>query len=253
MKKTIMMGLSVLVVGAAVAQETKPALTASVAPWNTSVAAGINLSRGNTRTMLMNGSVASEFKKDANEASLGIEGNYGETEVQAVDGTKETRGNVENARAFADYRRLLNTRTYGYLNGDLRNDNIAKIDYRLMVGPGVGQYLLKGEALNLGVEAGPTYIKEKVAGLEDDKVALRLAEKLVWQMSAASKFWESVEVLPAFEDFGDYLVNAEVGAEAAMNTRLSLRLVLQDKYDSTPGTGLKKNDLVLIGGLTFKL
>ncbi len=92
-----------------------------------------------------------------------------------------------------------------------------------------------------------------MAGIEDDKIALRMAERGVLKTSATSKIWESIEYLPAIDDFSDYLINAEAGAEAAMNSRLSLRLVLQDKFDSTPGKGLKQNDLVLIGGLTFKL
>lgn len=250
MKTWIVAGMMVLMVGATFAHEVQSEVAG---PWNTSVSAGLNLTRGNTRTMLMNGSVASEFKKDANEASLGVEGNYGEAEALRVDGTTETRGNVENARAYADYRRLLNTRTYGYVNGELRNDNIAEIDYRVIIGPGAGQYLLKGDSVNLGVEAGAAYIKEKVAGIEDDTIALRLAEKGTVKLSATSKLWESVEMLPAFEDFEDYLITAELGAEAAMNTRLSLRLVLQDKFDNTPGAGLKKNDLVLIGALALKL
>lgn len=249
MKRFSVMMVTMLAAGMAMAEDAKPA----VAPWNTTVAAGLTLSRGNTRNMLINGSVVSEYKKEMNEAKMGVEGNYGETEVKMADGTKETQSNTENSRAFGEYRRLLNARTYGYLNGDLRNDNIAKIDYRLMVGPGIGQYLLKSDTQNLGVETGVTYIKEKVAGLEDDKVALRLAETYDLKMSPTSKIWETVEFLPAFQDFGDYLVNAEVGAEAAMNARLSLRVVLQDKYDSTPGQDLKKNDLLLIAGLTFKL
>jgi len=38
-----------------------------------------------------------------------------------------------------------------------------------------------------------------------------------------------------------------------MTLRLNLRLVLQDKYDNTPGVGLEKNDLTLIGGIRIKL
>ena len=253
MKSIIITGMTVLLAGVVCSLEAKPAGATPVEPWTTSLAVGVNVSRGNTRTMLLNGKVMSEFKKDQNEVSLGLEGNYGETDVELADGTVETQANVENAHGVADYRRLLNTRTYGYLNGDLRNDNIAEIDYRLMVGPGIGQYLIKSDAMNLGVEMGPTYIKEKVAGIDDDTVALRLGEKFDVKLSATSRLWESLEVLPSFEDFSDTLINAEVGAEAAINARLSLRLVFQDKYDSTPGEGLKQNDLVLIGGLTFKL
>jgi putative salt-induced outer membrane protein YdiY len=232
----------------AAAQEAKVA-----APWNTTIAAGVNLSRGNTRNMLLNGSVISAYKQDANEAKVGVEANYGETETTTA-GAKKMEKNVENARAFGEYRRLLNDRTYGYVNGEIRNDDIASIDYRLMIGPGIGQYLLKDAAQTLGVEAGATYVREKLAGKgADDFIALRVAQNYEWKVSATSRVWESAEYLPAFEDFGRYLLNAEAGAEAAMSTRLSLRIVLQDKYNSDPATGKKANDVVLIGGLTYKL
>ena len=38
-----------------------------------------------------------------------------------------------------------------------------------------------------------------------------------------------------------------------MNNRVSLRIVLQNKHDSTPGEGLESNDLVLIGGVIMSL
>jgi hypothetical protein len=36
-----------------------------------------------------------------------------------------------------------------------------------------------------------------------------------------------------------------------MNAHLNLRLVLQDKYDSTPGAGLEENDVALIAGISL--
>jgi len=38
-----------------------------------------------------------------------------------------------------------------------------------------------------------------------------------------------------------------------MNDRVSLRVVLQDKYDSTPGEGLEQNDVTLVAGIGIKL
>ncbi len=249
MKKLSIIGLMVFCAGAVLAQESKP-----VPPWDTTVAAGVNLSRGNTRNMLINGSAISAYKLEKNEAKIGVEANYGETEVTATNDTKTMESNVQNARAFAEYRRLLNERTYGYLNAEIRNDDIADLDYRLMIGPGIGQYLLKSDTQNLGVELGVTYIQEKLAGVDaDGYVALRVAEKYDIKLSQTSKIWESVEYLPSFEDFGRYLFNGELGAEAAMNTRLSLRIVAQDKYNSEPAVGRKANDFQLIGGFTYKL
>ncbi|MEI6148258.1 MAG: DUF481 domain-containing protein [bacterium] len=249
MNKIATLGMLALCAGSVLAQEVKP-----VPAWDTTVAAGINLSRGNTRNMLINGSVISACKQDKNEAKVGVEANYGETEVTTTNDTKKMDTNVQNSRAFMEYRRLLNERTYAYLNSEIRNDDIANLDYRLMIGPGIGQYLLKSDTQTLGVELGVSYIREKLAGVKaDDYVALRVAEKYELKMSATSKVWESVEYLPALEDFSRYLLNAELGAEAAMNARLSLRIVAQDKYNSEPAVDRKANDFQLIGGLTYKL
>ena len=62
-----------------------------------------------------------------------------------------------------------------------------------------------------------------------------------------------MEYLPEAEDFDNYLLTAEVGIEAAVSTRVSLRVVLQDKYDNTPALGAERNDLSLIAGLGFTL
>jgi putative salt-induced outer membrane protein YdiY len=84
-------------------------------------------------------------------------------------------------------------------------------------------------------------------------MALRLAQRYSVKISDNGKVYESVEYLPSLEGFDDYLLNAEVGVEAMMNSRMGLRLAIQDKYDSTPAPNKKDNDLTLIGGLTVKL
>lgn len=254
MKTWILAGVVVGVATAAWAQT--PAAAAPDPLWKTTIAAGANVTRGNSENMLLNGSVVSVFKQDKNEARVGAEANYGETEVTTGTGsnaTKRTDTNVNNARAFGEYRRLLTDRDYLYGNADLMMDDVADIDYRLMAGPGVGRYFLMSDRQKLSGELGAAYIKEKIAGNDDDRVALRLAERYDLKVSATASVWESVEYLPSFEDFSQCLLNGEVGAEAAMNASLSLRVVLQDKYNSDPAPGKDENDLRLIAGLSYKL
>jgi putative salt-induced outer membrane protein len=246
MKKMIMTGICLVAVSVLAEEKKAPV-------WDTSAGLGANLSRGNTESTLLDGSIVSETKQGQNEARLGIEANYGETETVQTNGTKKMDSNVQNARAFAEYRRLWSDRDYGYLNGELRNDEIAEIDHRLMVGPGVGRYFVSDEKQKLSGETGVVYIQEKVAGEEDDTMALRLAQRYSVKISDNGKVYESVEYLPSLEGFDDYLLNAEVGVEAMMNSRMGLRLAIQDKYDSTPAPNKKDNDLTLIGGLTVKL
>ena len=224
--------------------------------WKTTVAAGANVTRGNSETMMYNGGVNSTFKQDKNEARIGVEANYGETQITQGTGTNETKRtdtNVNNARAFGEYRRLLSERTYAYAGAEVLQDNIADIDYRLMVGPGLGRYFLMSETQKLSGEAGVTYIQSKQNSSTDESVALRLAERYDLKVSATASVWESAEYLPSTKDFSQCLINAEAGAEAAMNAKLSLRVVVQDKYNSDPAPGKEQNDLAVIAGVTYKL
>jgi len=257
MTKLTLAGL-VLVGGTAVwAQaQTPAAAVVPVAPWQTTVSAGANVTRGNSETMALNGSVCTVFKQDKNEARLGVEGNYGQSQTTQGSGsnaTKKTDTTLNNVKAYGEYRRLLTERTYAYANAEVLHDDIAEIDYRLTVGPGLGRYLLMSDRQKLSVEGGMAYIKERVAGDDDDRVVLRVCERYDLKVSATASLWEQVEYMPTVDDMSQCLVNGEIGAEAAMNAKLSLRVVLQDKYNSTPAPGKDDNDLAVIAGLTYKL
>ena len=245
-------GLSALVLAASTSGGADAAAPAK--PWNTSVALGVNLTTGNSKTLLTQASILSEFKGAENELRLGAVGNYGETEVTAADGEKQSDVNVQNARAFSEYRRRFGEKNYGYLNAEISHDRIADIDFRLVVGPGLGHSFIKTADVDLGADAGVAYIHDRNGdGSNKDNVALRLAQRYEQKLTATSKLWESIEYLPAFRDFGDYLLNSEIGAEAALNATLNLRVVAQDKFNNRPPDGREKNDLLLIAGVSMKL
>jgi hypothetical protein len=119
------------------------------------------------------------------------------------------------------------------------------------LGPGLGVYAIKTAMTKLSGELGPSYIWEKVGGVKDDYPALRVAEGFEHKFGQG-KVWQTAEWMPEFEDFSQYLVRAELGAEAAMNSHLNLRVVLQDRYDSLPAPGRDHNDLTTIIGLSSK-
>lgn len=217
--------------------------------FKTSFAAGLTLTDGNSETMQANASLTTEGEKEGlGSVRAGAEAKYGQS---TVDGEEDTT--VNSAKGFANAKKTLTPLTFWDLDGSVLHDEIADIGYRATFGPGVGVYLMKTVQTALSVEAGPTYVWEEVAGVRDDYLAARFAERLDQVISPTAKLWEGVEYLPRVEDFSDYILTAEVGVEAAMTTRVNLRLVLQDKYDSTPGAGLEENDLSVIGALAVSL
>ena len=215
------------------------------------MAAGFNVARGNSRIMLVSVNLTSDRKGTPNELHFGADGNYGEAEVVETNVTSRTDTNVQNVRLLGAYRRLFRERNYGALNGEISHDEITDVRYRLIVGPGLGRYLIKDKRNSLVAEIGVVDIHERVAGRNDNRAALRLLERFERKTGEASRIWESVEYLPSLGEAGRYLVNAEVGAETAMTARLSLRVLAQDRWNSDPEPGRKNKDLLVTAGLLY--
>ena len=217
--------------------------------FETSLSLGFTLTDGNSNTMLGNASLSTIGRKPGyGRLRAGVEGNYGQSKLD-----DETETTIEDLRAFANAHKNISARTFLALHGDALYDDIAEIDYRFTVSPGLGYTIVEGGSVTLTAEIGPAYLWEKVAKQTDDYFAIRLAERLDYSISDTARLWQSVEYLPKSDALDDYLLAAELGVEAALNSRLSLRIVLRNDYDSTPGTDLKHNDLTLISGLSMSL
>jgi putative salt-induced outer membrane protein len=210
---------------------------------------GVTLTDGNSETLLANIAMLSEARlSEGNTIRLGVEGNYGES---TIDDSRQTT--VENARAFMHARRQLYQDWFWGLNAGYQYDNIANIDYRLIAGPSIGGYLIKGDKLTLSSEIGPSYVWEKVAKTTDRFPVVRFAERITYKINETAELWQSAEFLPKTTQLDDFLLNAEMGASAAMSARIQLRIVLKLNHDSTPGENLEKNDFTLVSGIGMKL
>jgi putative salt-induced outer membrane protein YdiY len=217
--------------------------------FETSLSLGFTLTDGNSETTQANASLLSEGERDRlGSLRAGIEANYGES---TVDDKTETT--LDNLKLFAGARKTLSAAMFASLNGEYMYDNVADIDYRATISPGLGAYLWKTDSSKFSAEIGPAYVWEEVSGISDDYAALRIAERFDHRLSDTAKVWQSLEYLPKTDDFSAYLLTAEIGIEAAINSRVSLRLVLQDRYDSEPGEGNEENDLTFISGISVSL
>ena len=214
--------------------------------FDTSLAAGLTLNNGNSDNIQAHLSLITESEKeDLGSIRMGIEGNYGESTVD-----DETETTSENAKIYAGAKKILSERTFLAYDFSALYDSVAEIDYRSVISIAPGTFLTKNESTTVSLEFGPAYVWEDVADISNDYAAMRLAQRFDHQFSETARIWESVEYIPDLEDFDRYLIVAEIGAEAALNAHMNLRVVLQDRYDSAPGEGLKYNDLSLISGIS---
>jgi len=248
--KTYLIALATLGVAASLAQAADANVNTN--GWESTVAVGLTLTRGNSDTLLANVNGQTMKKWEMNELMFGADGTYGESDFKQDDGSTKTETTAQNFKAFGQYNRLFTERFFGYARVEGLHDKIADIDYRFTFSPGVGYYFIKDARTFLRTEVGPGYLVEKQGGETDDYVTLRLAERFEHKLNDHAKIWQAVEFLPQVDDFNNFIVNAEIGIDTAITKSFSLRTYLQDTYDNQPAPNRDQNDLKLVAGIAYK-
>lgn len=213
-------------------------------PWESSISAGLTLTRGNSDTLLVTGAVLTEKKDKVNEWSFGADGGYGEDQGQK---------NVDTVHLFGQFNHLFSEKFFGYLRVNALHDGISDLQYRLTIGPGVGYYLLKETNTTLSVEGGSAIVFERLGQEDNTYATLRLAEHFEHKFNELrARVWQSAEILPQVDDFNNFIFNAEIGIETAISKKLSLQTFVVDNYINEPAVGRQKNDIKLVSGLKYK-
>lgn len=219
------------------------------AEWERKVALGADATSGNRDTVALNGNITGAYMGDAHESRLGIEGNLGESEVD-----DETETTAQNGKAYINHKHKFINGRYLYTDNSLFHDDLADIEYRLILGVGGGYYVLKTEAAKTGLELGAALIREEATDdTREDNISLRLAVRHDQAFGEHASFWFAAEYLPTTDETDEYLINGETGIEAALNSTLSLRVVVQDRYDNVVSPDKEHNDLSLISSLVYTL
>ena len=230
---------------AAVAAAVPPASAmAPKHPWQNSVSAGLSLTRGNSDTMLFTADFLTQRKTPIDEYKIGLGVAYGDQK------SKETENNY---KAVAQWNHLFTDRFFNYLRTDGLRDIIADVDYRLTIGPGVGYYLLKQTNTTLAVEGGGAFEAQRLDNQADQTFAtLRLAERFEHKVNDHVRLWQNVEILPQVDKFDNYVINFQIGVEAALSKSFSLKTYLDDSYNNRPSSGKQKNDAKIVAALGYK-
>ena len=215
-----------------------------VESWDLSLLLGYNLSTGNTDTSLLHGGAKAFRDYEKNIIRAEFAGARGETDNEKTE---------EKISANLEYNRIIEDPFYLGMGVDFLSDGIADVDYRVILKPVVGVFLIKNDIVRLSFETGPGYVFEKLAGMKNDYFSPRIANRFDWNIASNSKLFQSAEYLFNVDDGDDYLVTAEAGIEAAISSNLALVCSVKDIYDNIPAVGLKRNDVSVITSLKLSL
>ena len=230
---------------------TKPpaALPKPPSPWYTTVSMNAAVARGNADTLLIWAALNSLRKWDKNEIALGVDATYGSNSDPT---TRKETTTAQNYGLYAQYNRILSDRVYLGLRSDARQDRIAFVDYRVTVAPALGYYVIKDDRLKVKTESGPAFIFESLQGAGTaNYLTLRLAEEVQWKINDRASIIQGMEYLPQVADFGNFVMNFNLGLSAKITEKASATITFQDFYRSVPAPGRRGNDLRLMAGISY--
>jgi putative salt-induced outer membrane protein YdiY len=214
----------------------------------TSVNVGYNLTRGNQDSSLLE--VGAEAFRPMGKHRLRLSTSYAYGETKTNKGDITTR-DTSSAKIRHDLD-LQNPWIF-YNEADLLRDQVASIDYRLTVGPGLGRTMIHTDPFNLQLEVGTAWLAEKVEDKSNGDLAARAGQSLEWSLSEAATLKQSVDYLVRMDDENSEIINARVTLESSLTDRLNLRLDLKNRYESDPAEGKDSNDLTFTTGIAVKL
>lgn len=217
--------------------------------WRGSVEFGLTLTQGNSETTSL--SVGLGVARLLERQKWTFDGSI----VRATADGDETanKGNASGRYDFFPDTRFF---VFGRLAGGYNRP--AGVDLRLSPSAGAGYVVVRTGGLVVSTKAGGGFLTERFA---DDSTAnnafLSLAQDLSLAVNEHTDLTQSASYEPKTEDFGDFLLRAEVALSTTFAPPLGIKIRVIDEFDSSPfvdeeGTRREKNDVTFITGLTLE-
>lgn len=212
--------------------------------WAFSAEAGLNGSSGNTEALSLHGGLGAKRTRPLDELTLLLRYDYSTSDGEAT---------VDKGRLFGrqDWRQGTDSPWRFFADGAAEYDRFQDWDWRVSGHGGFGYDLVRSDTTTLVARAGAGAYRK--IGDSDNNIRPEAVAGLDWEQRLAEnqRFTLTADFLPALDEVGPYRVLARAAYHVLLDQRsnLSLRLGLEDQYDSRPGEGKRRNDLTYFAAL----
>jgi putative salt-induced outer membrane protein YdiY len=205
--------------------------------WKGNVELGANGSAGNSENLSIRGGIGGKRVTEHMETTAKLDYGYANN-----DGKKtKSRGQFEARNDWF----LKDSKWSIFALGRIEYDELQDWDWRLSAFVGPGYTFIKNEKYLLRGRVGAGVTKE-IGGSRNELIPEGLVgADFDWQITKNTKFFSTAEVYPSLQDFSEYRALARAGIEVLLDesAKLTLKLGVEDRYQSEPGPSKKKNDV----------
>jgi len=134
-------------------------------------------------------------------------------------------------------------------------DRFKNYGSRFLPAAGAGYKVVEEKTISVVLDADLSEVFTKYYDTDDTAsyAALKGGERLVWKLSETAEVNEKAELIPDVSDLSYYFLRVEANLITAIAKSWSVKLTFIDSFDNKPvGLGIKKNDIILIAGISRK-
>lgn len=218
-------------------EETPPDPESWTQGWTGSVAIGLNGSSGNTETLSFRGEVTATRETSKYVTSGGLLYAYATRDGEETENRFDA--NARNDWKFKD------SPWRFFALGQFTADEFQDWDYRVSAFAGPGYVFLESDRTFLLGRVGAGGSKEFGGADEDVTPEGLLGLDFKHKLTDRQSVFATAEFYPALDELKQYRAMAKAGWEVLVDpeVNLSLKVGVEDRYDSNPGEGFKRNDI----------
>ncbi len=209
------------------------------------LSAGADGSSGNTERFATRLGLGMQRESTRNETKFAFAYRRADQETASGDGENGLTEDTAIATLRNDWRLAAESRWAIFVDTLFEYDKFRDFDYRLAGSVGPAYRFLDREELSLVGRAGLGASRK--FGSEDDEVKPELLLGLDYkhQLTSTQKIVAGIGIYPDIADITEFRATSQVAYDISMVERLglSLRLGIEDRYDSAASEGAKANDL----------
>jgi len=212
--------------------------------WKGSLELGVNGSEGNSQALSARGAINLKRETSKIVTTAGFLYTYG-----TQDGDK----NLDHAELNLRNDWKIGSPWRIYATGKSEYDTFQDWVWRTSVFAGLGYEIIKNDDTLLLGRLGAGVTKEY--GSSKQRIEPELDIGLDWEhkIDERQKIFATIDYYPSLHRFTTYRVDAKAGYEVVVDPAhsLSLKLGLEDRYNSNPGDDKKKNDLLYFATIVY--
>jgi putative salt-induced outer membrane protein YdiY len=228
------------------------------------VQAGALSSAGNSKTLSLTASSRFRARREDNQLSLTLAGNYARS---ASKPDQDMQTSMKNAQGKARYDRFLGKGFAVFMSLSARNDRFQGLVLRTNFDPGVSYYFVDREKQQLWTEVGYDYqwdlrrydaiAKAAAAGVYLDKAESRHSGRLFLGYEGSINelvgITTGLEYLQSVQQSKYWRMNWDLGATTNLSSKFSLSMTFSLRYDHAPLPGIKNTDTIAAANLVYQL